>query len=327
MDMNDADAGSSPGLLPVTIITGFLGSGKTTLLNHILKNQQGIRTAVLVNEFGEIGIDNELIVSTDADMVELANGCICCSINDDLVRTVGKLLERRESIDYLVVETTGVADPMPVAMSFVGRALSPHVRLDAIVTLVDAENFSVGEIESAVPYNQVKYGDIILLNKCDLVSETRLSELVTRIREIKPCARITRTDHAQVALPLILDVDLFHQAEEPARDHGSGHAHHTGNHLQRDGFTSLSFESSKPFDIHRLQHFLSEQLPQTAFRAKGILWFDTSPARHVFHLTGRRFTMDETTWGDRPKGNKLVIIGQHLIADRLTRQLAECVVA
>ncbi|MGL4617512.1 MAG: CobW family GTP-binding protein, partial [Chroococcidiopsis sp.] len=128
--------------LPVTIITGFLGSGKTTLLNHILTNQQGLKTAVLVNEFGEIGIDNELIVTTGEDMVELSNGCICCTINNDLVEAVYKVLERPEKVDYLVVETTGVADPLPVALTFLGTELRDMTRLDSIITVVDAANYS-----------------------------------------------------------------------------------------------------------------------------------------------------------------------------------------
>jgi G3E family GTPase len=129
--------------LPVTIITGFLGSGKTTLLNHILTNQQGLKTAVLVNEFGEVGIDNELIVSTGEDMVELSNGCICCTINNDLLDAVYKILERSDQIDYLVVETTGLADPLPVALTFLGTELRDLTRLDSIVTLVDSENYSL----------------------------------------------------------------------------------------------------------------------------------------------------------------------------------------
>ena len=151
--------------LPVTIITGFLGSGKTTLLNYILTNQQGVKTAVLVNEFGEIGIDNELIVSTGEDMVELSNGCICCTINSDLLDAVYRVLERDQKIDYLVVETTGLADPLPVALTFLGTELRDMTRLDSIVTLVDAENYSVDLFNSQTAYNQILYGDIILIVK------------------------------------------------------------------------------------------------------------------------------------------------------------------
>lgn len=144
--------------IPVTIVTGFLGSGKTTLLNHILTNQQGLKTAVLVNEFGEIGIDNELIVATDDNMVTLNNGCVCCTINEDLVKAVHKVLESSEKIDYLIVETTGLADPLPVAFTFLGTELREMTRLDSIVTLVDCANFSVDLFNSQAAYSQIAYG-------------------------------------------------------------------------------------------------------------------------------------------------------------------------
>ena len=158
--------------LPVTIITGFLGSGKTTLLNHILTNQSGLKTAVLVNEFGEVGIDNDLLITTgDDNMVELSNGCICCTINDDLLEAVYKVLERSDKIDYLVVETTGLADPLTVALTFLGTELRDLTRLDSIVTVVDAENYSLDLFNSQAAYNQIAYGDILLLNKMDLIAD------------------------------------------------------------------------------------------------------------------------------------------------------------
>ncbi|MEG3839861.1 GTP-binding protein, partial [Microcoleus sp. herbarium14] len=219
--------------IPVTIITGFLGSGKTTLLNHILTNQQGLKTAVLVNEFGEIGIDNELIVTSDDNMVELNNGCICCTINEDLVNAVYKVLERQEKLDYLVVETTGLADPLPVALTFLSTELRDMTRLDSIVTVVDAANYSLDLFNSEAAYSQIAYGDIIILNKTDLVEEADLDLLEVKIRDIKEGARILRSVKSQVPLPLVLSIGLFEsdkyfQSEETPSSHD--HAHHDHAH-------------------------------------------------------------------------------------------------
>jgi len=390
--MDDAKHG-----LPVTIITGFLGSGKTTLLNHILTNQEGIKTAVLVNEFGEIGIDNELLITldnSDDNMVELSNGCICCTINNDLVEAVYKVLERRDQIDYLVVETTGLADPLPIALTFLGTELRDLTRLDSIITLVDAENYSLDLFNSEAAHNQILYGDIILLNKADLVDEADLDTLEVKIRDVKEGARILRTQQSNVPLPLILSVGLFesdkyfeskeshgdhthhdhahhdhahhdhahddhaHQDYEPHEhfghvhpnqkahddpapddhahhdhdgcDHDHGHCEHDhdpqqhhSDHLAIDGFTSISFQSDRPFAIKKFQHFLDTQLPASVFRAKGILWFDESPKRHIFHLSGKRFSLDDTEWKGAPK-NQLVLIGQNLESEKLRQQIQDC---
>ncbi len=354
--------------LPVTIITGFLGSGKTTLLNHILSNQQGVKTAVLVNEFGEIGIDNELIVNTSDDntMIELSNGCVCCTINEDLANAVYKIMERPDKVDYMIVETTGLADPLPVALTFLGSELRDLTRLDSIVTVVDAENFNISLFNSEVAQSQIAYGDIILLNKTDLVDEADLDKLEVQIRDIKEGARILRTTKGNVPLSLLLSVGLFdsenyfepekeshdHKAEADHsscdHDHGKcehdheashGHGHHDhshhdhshhnhahdhSDHLAIDGFTSLSFQSDKPFSIKKFQYFLDNQIPETVFRAKGILWFDESPKRHIFHLSGKRFSLDDDQWKTDDRKNQLVLIGKNLDHDALRAQINNC---
>ena len=309
------------GRLPVTLVTGFLGSGKTTLVNHILSNREDVRAAVLVNELSDIGIDNDLIVASRDGMVELSNGCICCSTNSDLVDSIVRVLGRPEPVDHIIVETTGVADPLPVANTFQRPEFRDTLRLDAIVAVADAEQFSLDRFDGIAARNQLRHADAILLNKCDRADAERLGTVEEKIRSLNAEARLVRTTRSAVPLPLILDVDLF-RPRHAGHHHGHGHEH---GHLHDDGFVSLSFESDRPFSVSRFQAFLDSGRPPGLFRGKGFLWLAETGKRYVFHLVGERFSLEEDTRGTGG-ANRLVLIGRGLDVQNVRERLSQCLV-
>ncbi|NEQ39711.1 MAG: GTP-binding protein [Okeania sp. SIO3I5] len=311
--------------MPVTIITGFLGSGKTTLINQILQNKQNLKVAILVNEFGDINIDSQLLVDINDNMLELSNGCICCTINDGLVDAVYQILERDEKIDYLIIETTGLADPLPIMLTFLGTDLKDLTYLDSVLTLVDCENFTPDHFDSEAAIKQIVYGDIILLNKTDLVSQDRVDDLESYIKTVNNAARILRSEYSKIPFYLILDVNLSKLQPYLIEDKNYQYElqRKTQNHLINDGFTSISFRSERPFSMLKFQHNFLEELPENIFRAKGILWFQESESKHIFQLSGKRYDLQVEEWLTTPT-NQLVLIGRDLNPLMIQQSLTNC---
>lgn len=377
--------------IPVTVLAGFLGSGKTTLLNHILKNNNGLRIALIVNEFGEVGIDNELIIGADEEIVELNNGCLCCSVRGDLIKGIKKLIKGKKQFDYLVIETTGLANPGPVAQTFFMPEMEKVTRLDSIITVVDGENFRRNLENSQTAAEQIGFADIILLNKMDLVSEEQAKAIEADILKLNPYARILHSQHSQVDLRLLLDVGAFsldrkleedpdfldgldtHAHDHDHDDHAHGHGHdhgchdehctnpdhhhhehhghnhehghdhgedchdehctnpshdhsHKGHQHHDEDVHSVSFVFHDPIVPEKFEAFLekiSEKL--FLFRCKGILNFQGSKKRVIFHGVGNRFTANyDRPWGKEEPVSKIVFIGKELDRQAIKADLDQC---
>jgi G3E family GTPase len=343
--------------LPVTLLTGYLGAGKTTLLNRILTGSHGLRFAVIVNEFGEIGIDNDLIVETDEEIYEMNNGCVCCTVRGDLIEVIERLLRQPGRFDAIVIETTGLADPVPVAQTFLmDEGARAKTRLDAVVTVVDAKHLPLRMTDSREAEDQIAFADVVLLNKTDLVSPAELAEVERVIRAVNPYAEIHRTQRSEIGLDRILDRGVFDLQRalrlepdllEPMSDaehergechEGCDHAHHQhGHHAHAGGkpsavhdvtVASISLRTGELDDkkffpwIHRL----TQERGPNILRMKGILAFRDEARRYA--VQGVHMIVE----GDHQRGwkegekreSRLVLIGRELDRDAIARGLESC---
>jgi G3E family GTPase len=341
--------------IPVTVLTGYLGAGKTTLLNRILSEPHGKKYAVIVNEFGEIGIDNDLVVNSDEEIFEMNNGCVCCTVRGDLIRIIEGLVRRKGRFDAIIVETTGLADPAPVAQTFfMDEKVGEKTKLDAVVTVADAKWLKDRLKDAPEAKNQIAFADVILVNKTDLVSDSELQEIEARIRGINPYAKLHRTQRSQIALGEVLDRKAFdldrildiepnfledgghdhhhhdHGHDHDDHHHGHGHSHGGVKHYHDEHMQSVSIRTDKPLDPDKffpwVQDLVAKDGP-SILRSKGILSFKDDPERFVFQ--GVHMILDgdhQRPWKDgEPRESRIVFIGRDLPEQRIREGFASCV--